>query len=82
MAGRHDSDDDWEEVEPGNDEGAGNVVVEDHYGDHRDDDFESIGEIDKIDEIDDGERDYEEGEDVEEDAFEDDMRGEDEPTVG
>ncbi len=82
MAGRHDSDDDWEEVEPGNDEEAGNVVVEEHYGDHRDDDFESIGEIDKIDEIDDGERDYEEGEDVEEDAFEDDMRGEDEPTVG
>ena len=79
MAGRRDSDDDREEVEPGSDKEAGNAVVEDHYGDHRDVDFESI---DEIDEIDDGERDYEEGEDVEEDAFEDDMRGEDEPTVG
>ena len=82
MAGRHGSDDDREEVEPGNDEEAGKVVVEKHYGDDRDDDFESIDEIDKIDEIDDGERDYEEGEDVEEDALEDDMQGEDEPTVG
>ena len=79
MAGRRDSDDDREEVETGNDEEAGKVVVEDDYGDHRDDDFESI---DEIDEIDDGERDYEEGEDVEEDALEDDMQGEDEPTVG
>jgi hypothetical protein len=76
MAGRRDSADDWEELEPGNDEEAGNVVVEEHYGEHRDGEFERIDEIDNVDEIDDSERDYEEGEDIEEDAFED------EPEIG
>ena len=79
MAGRRDSGDDWRELEPGNEEEAGIAVVEEHYGEHRSGEFERIDEIDNVDELDDSERDHEEGEDVEEDAFEDDMRGEDEP---
>jgi hypothetical protein len=74
-----DVDDDWDEVEPGKDEEAGVVGVEDRYGDHVDDDFESADEIDDVDEIDDDQRDHEEGEDVEEDVFEDDTEDADEP---